>query len=103
MNVRQARFRPKVANKDELRSIADLTNKDSDRLASLASDGMSDQELADYFEVPVSTLEQFSQLLAKARAEHALRIRRALLAAAIKGDPTVLAYLAAKYLDGGTK
>jgi hypothetical protein len=69
-------------------------------LTKLTADGATDAELADYFGVPVEALAQYDALIRRARALFHGRIRRALLAAAEQKEPTALAWLAKKYLDG---
>ena len=68
-------------------------------LAHAARDGATDAELVAIFGVPASELEKYRALITKSRAELNARIRKAMLAAADKGGPEALAYLAKTYLE----
>lgn len=76
---------------------------DTAALLRYASEGTTDDELADLFGIPVIAFAPFKALLAKSRAELKHRLRRAHLAAAEKGSPDALAYLTAEYLDPSRK
>jgi hypothetical protein len=78
--------------------ILELT-QNSRLLSAAVEAGATDDELAALFGVSVSDLKTFEALIAKARAELALRVRRAFLAAAERGNSDALAYLAKKYLE----
>jgi hypothetical protein len=81
-------------------TAAKAMGDDTKELTKLTADGATDAELADYFGVPVEALAAHDALIRKSRAQLAGRIRRALLAAAEQKEPTALAWLAKKYLEG---
>jgi hypothetical protein len=73
---------------------------DTAALRRQAVDGATDDELVAIYCVPMAEfVATYGALLAKARADLAGRVRRAMLAAADKGEPVALTYLAETYLS----
>ena len=65
-----------------------------DEILKLAKLGCSLEEMSDWFGVPATTLKyNFSDIIAKGRAETKQALRRAQIALALKGNATMLIWL----------
>ena len=85
------------------RGVIDEILKDSTKLASYAALGATDENLSALFGVPAIAFEPFEALIRKSRADLAIRILRAHLAAAERGSAESLAFLSKEYLTARKK